>query len=128
MASETSNPDDMFRNHLADGRLCMQRSKSSGAVFWYPRVIAPGTGASDLEWVELSGHGEVYATTTVRERPPSPGYNVSLIDLDEGVRIMSRVEGIAPDAVRIGMKVAARIATGPDAEPLVVFDPVPAAA
>jgi uncharacterized OB-fold protein len=65
----------------------------------------------------------VYATSVMRQRAPTPSYNVALIDLDEGVRMMSRVEGVAPDAVRIGMRVKARIAREGDT-PLVVFDPL----
>ncbi len=54
--------------------------------------------------------GTVYATTCTR-RPADKGgdYNVALIDLAEGPRMMSRVEGIAPDKVQIGMKVKARV-------------------
>jgi uncharacterized OB-fold protein len=65
----------------------------------------------------------VYATSVVRQRDPAQSYNVALIDLVEGPRMMSRVESIAPDAVRIGMKVQARIAAEGDGF-IVVFDPV----
>ena len=47
--------------------------------------------------------------------------NVSLIDLDEGVRMMSRVEGIAPADVQIGQRVRARVALS-EGHGLVVFD------
>ena len=46
----------------------------------------------------------------VRRRPPEPSYNVALIDLAEGPRMMSRVVGTPPQDVTIGMKVQARIA------------------
>ena len=49
-------------------------------------------------------------------------YNVSLIDLDEGVRMMSRVEGVAPEAVRIGMAVRAQVAVK-EGRGLLVFVP-----
>jgi uncharacterized OB-fold protein len=71
-----------------------------------------------LEWIEASGRGTVYATTNVRERQGS--YNVSLIDLAEGPRMMSRVESIAPEAVLIGMAVSARVVVSP---PQIVFEP-----
>ena len=87
-----------------------------------PRVAEPRTGDTDLEWVEASGEGVVYSTTVMRPRPPAAAYNVALIDLAEGARMMSRVEGPAPEEVTIGMKVRARIAQGEDG-PLVVFDP-----
>lgn len=101
----------------------IQRSKSSGAHVFYPRAVAPGTGARDLEWVEASGRGVVYSTTVVRKKPPEPSYNVALIDLAEGPRMMSRVEGIDPTAVTIGTVVQARI-IDQDGEPVVVFAPV----
>lgn len=124
---EVTHPDVEFRAFLAQGRFMIQRSKSSGAHVFYPRAVAPGTGARDLEWVEASGLGVVYSTTVVRKKPPEPGYNVALIDLAEGPRMMSRVEGLDPADVAIGMTVQARI-IDQDGEPVVVFDPAEPAA
>lgn len=120
--STPMHPEREYLLFLAEGRFMIQRSRSSGRHLFYPRVAEPRTGATDLEWVEASGEGTVYATTVVRQRPPSPSYNVALIDLAEGPRMMSRVEGIAPEDVRIGMKVRARISRDGD-QPLLVFDP-----
>jgi uncharacterized OB-fold protein len=120
--STPMHPEREYLRFLAEGRFMIQRSRSSGRHLFYPRVAEPRTGATDLEWVEASGEGTVYATTVVRQRPPSPSYNVALIDLAEGPRMMSRVEGIAPEDVRIGMKVRARISRDGD-QPLLVFDP-----
>jgi len=115
------HPDADFQRFLAEDRFMIQRSRASGQYVFYPRTIAPGTGARDLEWVEASGLGTVYSTTVVRKKPQEPSYNVALIDLAEGPRMMSRVEGIAPDAVQIGMAVRARIVSQ-DGEPIVVFE------
>ena len=114
-------PDEDFRRFLAQGRFMIQRSVESGRHVFFPRVAEPATGAA-LEWVEASGRGVVHATTVVRRKPPEPSYNVALIDLAEGPRMMSRVEGLEPDAVRIGMPVTARIVEQ-DGEPVVVFTP-----
>lgn len=119
--SPENGVDNQFRRHLAAGRFMIQRGVLSGAPVFYPRPCAPGTG-EDLEWVEASGHGTVYSSVTVRKRPPEPSYNIALIDLAEGPRMMSRVEGIDPEAVRIGMAVQARIVTEDDG-PLIVFIP-----
>jgi uncharacterized OB-fold protein len=116
-------PEQEYFEHLAQGRFMLQRSRVSGKHFFYPRVAEPITGARDLEWVEASGRGTVYATTVVRTKPPSQPYNVALVDLEEGPRIMSRVEGIAPDEVRIGMKVRARIGKQDERE-ILLFDVV----
>lgn len=117
-------PDLAFRAHLEGGRFMLQRSRETGAFIFYPRIAEPGTGCTDLEWVEASGRGVVHATTVVRPKPPEVAYNVALIDLEEGIRMMSRVEGVAPEDVRIGMAVRARIADGPDGK-FILFDPAP---
>ena len=115
-------PERSWLEALEQGRFLLQRRASTGACIFPPRVAEPRTGATDLEWVPASGEGTVYATTVMRQRAPTPSYNLALIDLAEGPRMMSRVENIAPDAVRIGMKVRARISREGDT-PIVVFDP-----
>jgi uncharacterized OB-fold protein len=117
-------PEQQFFAHLGEGRFMIQRSASSGEYVFFPRVAAPGSATRDLHWVEASGRGVVYSTTTVRRRPERGGdYNVVLVDLEEGPRMMSRVVGIPSTEVRIGMTVRARIDTSGDA-PVVVFEPV----
>ena len=115
------HPDEDFRRFLAEGRFMIQRSAATGRHVFFPRIAEPGTGAP-LDWVEASGRGVVQATTVVRKKPPEPSYNVALIDLAEGPRLMSRVEGVEPDAVTIGMAVQARI-VDQDGEPVLVFIP-----
>ena len=103
-------PEGQFWAHLRDGRLMIQRSCSSGAFVFYPRLIAPQTGAGDLEFVEVSGSGTIYSTTTIRLPAKHGGdHNVCVIDMDEGFRMLSRIVDCAPDSVRIGMRVQAAI-------------------
>jgi uncharacterized OB-fold protein len=63
--------------------------------------------------------GVVYATTVVRPRGEDP-YNVCLLDLEDGERVMGRVEGLEPQDVTIGLRVQAR--AGDDG--VVVYDPL----
>ena len=115
-------PEVDYQKFLAEGRLMIQRSRGSGRYVFYPRVAEPITGARDLEWVEACGKGTVYSTTVVRQKSPTPSYNVAVIDLEEGVRMLSCVEGVEPEAVRIGMPVQAKIVYRGDAA-LLVFEP-----
>ena len=86
-------------------------------------MICTHCGADQLEWFAPSGLGTVYSTTVVRRKAEHGGdYNVALVDLDEGVRLMSRIEGIQPDAVAIGMPVRAKVADGDEGK-LLVFNP-----
>lgn len=118
-----SGPSEVFASHLAEGRLMLQRCRRDGGFVFHPRVLCPRCGSNELDWVPASGRGTVYATTVVRRRAEAGGdYNVALVDLAEGPRMMSRVEGLAPDAVRIGMPVRAVIRGAPPEDPLVVFE------
>lgn len=121
--TDRPHPHQDYMDFLAQGKFMLQRSRASGAVFFHPRVAEPSTGCPDLEWIEASGRGLVYSTTVIRMKPPAASYNLALIDLEEGPRMMSRVEGIDPDAVTIGMAVKARISQV-DGAPLVLFTPV----
>ena len=103
-------PEAQFKAYLAEGRFMIQRSASTGAHVFYPRPFIPGSGETDLEWVEAKGKGTVYSTTVNRRSPEKGGtFNVALIDLAEGPRMLSRVVGMAPEDVTIGLKVRAKI-------------------
>jgi len=119
--AETS-PLAVFREYCDKGDLAYQVTEDGEAVF-YPRLVAPKTGGA-LEWKVSKGLGTVYATTTLHPRNGEP-YDVSMIDLDEGFRMMSRVENIDPSEVKIGMRVKVRMIPGTDDQPVYpVFDPV----
>jgi len=110
--------------HLEKGELAYQFDAAAGLPVFHPRLIAPKTGNADLEWRVSAGLGTVHATTVNHPRDGAP-YNVALIDLDEGFRMMSRVEGIAAEAVRVGMRVKLRVLPGEGgAAPLPIFEPL----
>jgi uncharacterized OB-fold protein len=118
-----ASPVEQYRDRLTRGELAYQIDAHGRAVF-FPRVTAPEGCSDPLTWKTSAGLGTVYATTFIAPKG-EPAYNVVLIDMDEGFRLMSRVESIAPDRVRIGMRVKVRIhpASG-DEGPYPVFDPV----
>ncbi len=102
--------DATFRQALDAGRFLIQRCEQCERAVFYPRMICPHCGAERLGWIEPEGAGVVYATTVVRRKPQAGGdYNVALVDLTEGVRMMSRIDGMPPEAVAIGMAVRARV-------------------
>lgn len=110
---------------LAQGRFLIQKCNDCTRHIYYPREICPHCGSDAVELVEPTGTGTVYAVTNVRRKPAEGGdYNVSLIGLDEGPRLMSRVEKMAPDSVKIGQRVSARVVLT-EGRGMVVFDPVP---
>lgn len=127
-----SGPDETFRAFLANGKFMLQRSRLNGEFVFYPRASWHGARGDDLEWVEASGKGEVYSATTIRRKAEHGGdYNISLVQLAEGPRMMTRVLGTAPDNVRIGMPVRAVVErpqwSSSQTAPVVVFYPATAA-
>lgn len=111
-----------YQQRLDDGAFMIQRCGDCSRHVFFPRVLCPHCGSVSLEWVAPAGTGTVHAVTTVRRKPEAGGdYNVSLIDLDEGVRMMSRVEGGGP--VRIGDRVRARVQVN-QGKGIVLFDPL----
>ena len=120
----TNSPLATYQAHLNKGELAYQWSPEAEKAVFYPRLICPFTGSDRLEWRVSAGLGTVYATTVTYPRDGVP-YNVALIDCVEGFRLMSRVEDIAPEAVKIGMRVKFRIHRhGGDDPAYPVFVPV----
>ena len=60
-----------FWQALTEHRILVQFSPSLDRYVFYPRTLAPGTLADDLEWREIDGAGTVY-TFTVARRPTGP--------------------------------------------------------
>ena len=91
--------------------LVIPECASCGHRFFYPRLLCPRCLGEDFKWIECSGLGTVWSTTTVRMSfwgdafAADVPYNVSWIMLDEGVKIVSNVIGQDVDKVRIGLKV-----------------------
>jgi len=126
MPTPEPSPLKTYLAHLERGQLAYQFSPQAGRAVFYPRLICPATGSEQLEWRVSKGLGTVYSTTVVNAQDGAT-YNVALIDCDEGFRLMSRVEGIAPEEVQIGMRVEFRVhRPGGEEPPMPIFVPVEA--
>jgi uncharacterized OB-fold protein len=97
-------------------------------AIWYPRLTCPRCLGSAIEWRTASGAGTVYASSI--QWQPGPGreaddgpYVVALVDLAEGVRMMSNIVGCAVDEVEVGMRVALAWEPLADGRHLPVFRP-----
>jgi len=115
-----SNPLQTWQNFLNEGLFQLQQCQACDQHVFYPRVLCPHCGSQNLTWKQASGLGTVYSMTMVARRANQGGpYNVALIDLDEGVRLMSRVEGIGSRDNVIGMRVKHKIISQTDQAVLV---------
>jgi uncharacterized OB-fold protein len=123
--SEISQP---FWDASREQRLVLQRCPACDRSVWYPRAMCPTCLGEDLEWVEASGHGTVYAMS-VHHRAPTAEladfapYVVALVDLDEGVRVMTNVVGAEPGSVHVGQRVDACWEPLADGRHLLLFTP-----
>ena len=116
-----ASPNGVYMDYCQKDQLAFQRSPSGKAIF-YPRIVEAKTGEG-LRWELSQGLGTVYSTTVIYSRDEKP-YNVALIDVDEGYRMMSRVEGVESEHVRIGMRVQVQMKTFDDGKKYPIFTPV----
>ncbi len=104
-------------------RFVLPRCGDCGKFHFYPRPACPHCQGLKLAWAEASGKGEVYSHSTVHRAPSEAfkgdvPYVIAIVKTDEGPHLLSRVVGVAPEAVKIGM----RLKLKPGA-PLPVFEP-----
>jgi uncharacterized OB-fold protein len=98
-----------FWDGLAENTIRIQYSPSSNRYVFYPRVLAPGTLADDLEWREISGAASLY-TYTVAYRPVAPHFAgdvpqiLAVVEWDEGPRFSTEIVNARPDEVSVGMR------------------------
>jgi uncharacterized OB-fold protein len=91
----------------AEGRLVLQRCVDCGEFQFYPRALCAAC-AGATEWVEASGRGTLYTFTVIRQNRSeafvrlSP-YAVGIVELDEGVRMMSNIVDCELDDLEVGM-------------------------
>ncbi|MBJ7332002.1 MAG: OB-fold domain-containing protein [Solirubrobacteraceae bacterium] len=112
-------PQQIAAAARADGQIAYQRCGACGSAVVYLRVLCPVCGSTDLTIHRSAGRGVVYSTTTLRGRDGAR--DISLIDLEEGVRVMGTVTGVAPEDVRIGAAVQGGLDPEGGDEPRVVF-------
>ncbi|HXM57884.1 MAG TPA: Zn-ribbon domain-containing OB-fold protein [Candidatus Dormibacteraeota bacterium] len=102
-----------FWDGIAEGVLRLQRCAACGRHVFYPRAVCPFCMAAELRWEEASGRGAVHSFTVVHRAPAGyrdeVPYVVALVDLDEGVRMMTRLVDVAPADVRVGLAVEVAI-------------------
>lgn len=104
-------PEAYYFSRLGQGIFEIQQCTECSSHQFFPRVLCLSCGSDQLQWIRPSGQGTIYSYSIVRRKPEHGGdYNVVLVDLSEGVRLMSRVEGVALEDVHIGMKVVAKVA------------------
>jgi uncharacterized OB-fold protein len=99
-----------FWDACREGRFLVRHCNACGRDYFYPRPFCPTCWSDDVEWKEASGRGTLYTYSIVHvndlppfnERVP---YIAAIVELDEGPRVMTNVEGTPFDQLRIGAAV-----------------------
>ena len=99
-----------FWDACAASELRVQRCITCGHLRYPISTVCPECLSEDAAWELLSGRGTVVSfcifrhayNEAWRDRLP---YNVALIQLEEGPRMLSNVHGVSPDEIRVGLEV-----------------------
>ncbi len=91
-----------------EGKLILQRCGSCGTWCHIPQPMCPKCHSVEKTWAPVSGKGKVYSWVTYYESP-HPGfkapYAVVLVELEEGMRIVSNLVDVQPKDIKMGMPV-----------------------
>ncbi|MFN8558373.1 MAG: Zn-ribbon domain-containing OB-fold protein [Dehalococcoidia bacterium] len=99
-----------FWDGIRQHQVLVQRCDGCGALRHVPKPWCPECLTAACTWTSLSGEGRIY-TYTVMHRAPDRAftddlpYVVALVEMTEGVRLISNVVGCPPEQVRVGMPV-----------------------
>jgi uncharacterized OB-fold protein len=111
-----------------DERLVLPWCTDCERFFWYPRVVCPSCLGEEIEWREAAGTGEVHAVSVMHKtgmgRDPADGpYAVAVVELAEGVRMLTNIVGVEPGAVTVGTAVRVAWHDLSDGRKLPMFTP-----
>jgi hypothetical protein len=117
-----------FWDGCKEGKFLLRHCEVCGHDHYYPRPFCPACWGDTVSWKEASGRGTLYTYSVVHvndlppfnERVP---YIAAIVELDEGPRVMTNLEGIAFDDVRVGMAVVVDFKPISDDVTIAVFRP-----
>jgi hypothetical protein len=115
------------KENCAD-RFMLPRCEDCGKFHFYPRPACPHCASARIDWAEASGRGEVYSHSTVHRAPNSAfkddvPYVIAIVKTHEGPHLLSRVVGVSPQAVHVGMRLRVRLHKRADGVVLPEFEP-----
>ena len=115
-----------FYEWCSRGELRFQRCSACGAFRHVPRDMCAQCGSFEWEWARSSGRGTVFSYTVVaRALHPAfmqaTPYAAVIVELEEGVRLLSNVVDCPPEELRIGMPIQVDFERRTDAVTFPVF-------
>lgn len=116
----------VFWDAAAEQRLVAQQCAGCGTLHHPPRPMCPHCRSLEFQAAPLSGRGTLYSYA-VLHHPRNPAFDypvlAALVDLDEGIRVVSNLVDVEPADVEIGMRLEATFAPAADDRWVPVFRP-----
>jgi uncharacterized OB-fold protein len=107
---EPNRDSKPYWDALHEGRLVFQACAACGKLRHYPRPVCDACFSMEVTWRQASGRGRIHSWT-VAHHPFHPGFKSELpyvlatVDLEEGVRMLAQLRGVAPDEIAVGLPV-----------------------
>lgn len=116
---------EAYESFVAAHELHVQRCLGCDHLRLPPSWICPSCLAEEYEWVPVSGHGSIHSFIWYLQ-PLDPAfratpYNVTIVELAEGPRVISKVVDVRPGDLRVGQSVEASFEDGPPGDSVLVF-------
>ena len=119
----------VFWDAAAEARLVAQRCAACGVLRHPPRPMCAHCNSLEIDVVELAGTGTLYSYA-ILHHPQNPAFTypvlAALIDLDEGVRMVTNLTDVDKDDIRIGMRVSVHYVPTASGPTVPVFRPMEA--
>src|SRR5260370_33596854 len=94
---------------MAQGELRSQCCNACSRAVFYPRAICPHCFSDQLSWIVATGRGTIYSYTVAHQAFGSWAtdipFVVSIVELEEGVRMMTRIIDAPRERIAIGVAV-----------------------
>ena len=106
------SPEQRFLAELATGTAKVQQCADCEQKFFQPRTHCPHCHSARYNWVPLTMNGVLHSYTNLPAQKDRAAYNVVLVDMADGFRMMSTCPGMELDMNAIGQPLTARIDLG----------------
>lgn len=101
---------EKFWEGTKEGKLLIQVCNDCKSKIFYPRKFCPECWSGNLGWMEGSGKAKIHTFTTAYANVEPKfmdglPYTIAYVDLDEGIRMMTRIVDCKPEEIRFDMEV-----------------------
>jgi enoyl-CoA hydratase/carnithine racemase/uncharacterized OB-fold protein len=97
-----------FWKATKQGKLLVQHCSDCNCNIFFPKKVCPECWSKKLTWIESTGKANVYTYTVMMDMVEPKfmadlPYVIAMVDLDEGIRMTTRIVNCKPEDVFIGM-------------------------